>query len=71
MATLAQLTEAVSTINTALAAVGEEITSLNAAIANAITSADSDALLAQLNTIAVTLAGMIPQVVPTTPDTQG
>lgn len=60
MATLAQLTAAIGSINTALVAVGTEIASLNTTITNSIAGTDSDTLLAELNTIAQGLEALVP-----------
>ena len=60
MATLAQLTAAIGEINTALSAVGQEISTLNGTIASAIVGTDSDTLLGELSTIAQGLQALIP-----------
>jgi hypothetical protein len=60
MATLAQLTEVIGQINTALASVGQEISALNTTIGSSITGADSDTLLAELTTIANGLQALLP-----------
>lgn len=67
MATLTELTAAITRINTALANVGTEINTLNSTIASAISSTDSDNLLTQLNTIATGTESLVPiPVIPTT-----
>ena len=65
MATLAQLTSAITSIQTAMAAVGAEIASLNSTITSSIAGTDSDTLLAELNTIATGLEALVPT--PATP----
>ncbi len=55
MATLAQLQDQVNNITTAVAAVGTKVQTVEASLTGTIGSADSDALLASLETIATSL----------------
>lgn len=55
MATLAQLQESISSIETAIASVGTKVSSLETAIASSITTEDSDVLLASLSQVATEL----------------